>query len=222
MGTHPIFESDFDCLTDFRNGYIPGLSPQTSRYRWQTAPDSQEAQVRVWPTGVYDETGAAECSLCSNARWKHQIPSAPTRSGFVLVGDRGDWPQSAHHRRCLQRVKQRIGANQDAGQGRHRDNRFHPLPPVVRVALRRKKNAKLTEEEEQAINGKKSASAQKKFDERKKTAEVSAQLVEQFQQGRLIARIASRPGQCGRADGYILEGKELEFYARKLKAKKTK
>merc|ERR1711979_112542 len=90
------------------------------------------------------------------------------------------------------------------------------------TALGRKKNAKLTEEEEQAINGKKSASAQKKFDERKKTAEVSAQLVEQFQQGRLIARIASRPGHCGRADGYILEGKELEFYARKLKAKKTK
>uniref|UniRef100_H3AC18 40S ribosomal protein S8 n=1 Tax=Latimeria chalumnae TaxID=7897 RepID=H3AC18_LATCH len=26
------------------------------------------------------------------------------------------------------------------------------------------------------------------------------------------ACIASRPGQCGRADGYVLEGKELEFY----------
>lgn len=36
------------------------------------------------------------------------------------------------------------------------------------------------------------------------------------------ACIASRPGQCGRADGYILEGKELEFYSRKIKAKKGK
>lgn len=36
------------------------------------------------------------------------------------------------------------------------------------------------------------------------------------------ACIASRPGQCGRADGYVLEGKELEFYLRKIKAKKGK
>uniref|UniRef100_A0A2K5PNA6 40S ribosomal protein S8 n=1 Tax=Cebus imitator TaxID=2715852 RepID=A0A2K5PNA6_CEBIM len=34
--------------------------------------------------------------------------------------------------------------------------------------------------------------------------------------------IASRPGQCGRADGYVLEGKELEFYLRKIKARKGK
>ena len=36
------------------------------------------------------------------------------------------------------------------------------------------------------------------------------------------ACLASRPGQVGRADGYILEGKELEFYLRKIKAKKGK
>ena len=40
--------------------------------------------------------------------------------------------------------------------------------------------------------------------------------------GRLLAAIASRPGQCGRADGYILEGKELEFYQRRLQRKKGK
>merc|ERR1711935_1130144 len=34
--------------------------------------------------------------------------------------------------------------------------------------------------------------------------------------------LGSRPGQTGRCDGYILEGKELDFYVRKLKAKKTK
>lgn len=37
-----------------------------------------------------------------------------------------------------------------------------------------------------------------------------------------IACLSSRPGQVGRADGYILEGKELEFYLRKIKAKKGK
>merc|ERR1712216_7600 len=41
-------------------------------------------------------------------------------------------------------------------------------------------------------------------------------LEEQFASGRLLACIASRPGQSGRADGYILEGEELAFYERKL------
>ena len=45
---------------------------------------------------------------------------------------------------------------------------------------------------------------------------------DQFATGRLFAAIASRPGQCGRADGYILEGKELEFYTRKMAKKKGK
>ena len=43
---------------------------------------------------------------------------------------------------------------------------------------------------------------------------------EQFQGGRLLACIASRPGQSGRADGYILEGEELQFYKKKLERKK--
>merc|ERR1712026_600561 len=89
-------------------------------------------------------------------------------------------------------------------------------------ALGRKKNAKLSEEEEALFNGPKSAAVQKKLDARRKEAEVAAALVEQFSQGRLLARIASRPGQTGRCDGYILEGKELDFYVRKLKAKKSK
>jgi len=32
----------------------------------------------------------------------------------------------------------------------------------------------------------------------------------------------SRPGQCGRADGYILEGEELSFYLRKMMKKQKK
>ena len=37
--------------------------------------------------------------------------------------------------------------------------------------------------------------------------------------GRLYACITSRPGQVGKADGYLLEGKELEFYVKKLEKK---
>merc|ERR1711879_95355 len=37
--------------------------------------------------------------------------------------------------------------------------------------------------------------------------------------GSILARITSRPGQMGRCDGVILEGKELDFYARHIKKK---
>merc|ERR1711998_354454 len=42
----------------------------------------------------------------------------------------------------------------------------------------------------------------------------------QFDTGRLLACISSRPGQCGRCDGYVLEGKELEFYVKRMARKK--
>lgn len=51
-------------------------------------------------------------------------------------------------------------------------------------------------------------------------ATVDPLLDDQFSMGRLYAIITSRPGQSGRADGYILEGKELEFYLKKIKQKK--
>ena len=41
-----------------------------------------------------------------------------------------------------------------------------------------------------------------------------------FDTGRLLACVSSRPGQCGRVDGYVLEGKELEFYVKKMARKK--
>jgi len=45
-------------------------------------------------------------------------------------------------------------------------------------------------------------------------------LAEQFATGRLLAALSSKPGQVGRADGYILEADELEFYLKKMSAKK--
>merc|ERR1712198_479248 len=86
--------------------------------------------------------------------------------------------------------------------------------------LGRKKGANLTEEEASHINKKRSNKTALKFKERQKTAAVEQALEDQFMTGRVLASISSRPGQCGRADGYILEGKELEFYLRKIKAKK--
>jgi small subunit ribosomal protein S8e len=38
--------------------------------------------------------------------------------------------------------------------------------------------------------------------------------------GRILASISSRPGQSGRCDGYLLEGKELEFYIKKIEKKR--
>ena len=37
--------------------------------------------------------------------------------------------------------------------------------------------------------------------------------------GKLLACITSRPGQSGRCDGYLLEGKELDFYSKKIEKK---
>ncbi|KAK0461229.1 ribosomal protein S8e/ribosomal biogenesis NSA2 [Desarmillaria tabescens] len=60
------------------------------------------------------------------------------------------------------------------------------------------------------------------LEERKKDAKVDPLLESQFAAGRLYAAISSRPGQSGRADGYILEGRELEFYLRKIRTGKQK
>lgn len=90
------------------------------------------------------------------------------------------------------------------------------------LPLVKKKSGKLTEAEEARLNKKRSKKVQKKYKLRQKHAKVEPALEEQFHTSRLLACLASRPGQCGRADGYILEGKELEFYLRKIKAKKGK
>lgn len=57
---------------------------------------------------------------------------------------------------------------------------------------------------------KKSNHVKRTLAERQKQAKIDPLLESQFSAGRLYASISSRPGQSGRADGYILEGKELE------------
>ncbi|CAE7254470.1 RpS8, partial [Symbiodinium sp. KB8] len=74
--------------------------------------------------------------------------------------------------------------------------------------------------QEQPTPAEVSAADKETVEARRKVMELDTKLNEQFVTGRLYAAISSRPGQSGRADGYILEGKELEFYTRKLAQKK--
>merc|ERR1712071_524174 len=90
------------------------------------------------------------------------------------------------------------------------------------IPLNRKKGTKMTAEEELALNIPRSKKTDKKYKLRQRVAKIETSLDEQFLTGRLLAAVSSRPGQCGRADGYILEGKELEFYLKKMKPKKGK
>ena len=57
---------------------------------------------------------------------------------------------------------------------------------------------------------------------RRKVLELDPKMRELLVNNRLLARITSRPGQSGRADGQILEGEELDFYLKALNKKKGK
>ena len=67
---------------------------------------------------------------------------------------------------------------------------------------------------------KKSERAKARVTDRQKDRVIDAKVADQFNQMRLYAVIGSRPGQSGRADGYILEGRELEFYSKKINERK--
>ena len=79
-----------------------------------------------------------------------------------------------------------------------------------------KKAAKTEGEEE-----KKSASVVRKQEKNARNRVIDSHVADQFKAGRLYAAVSSRPGQCGRCDGYILEGRELEFYLKKMQKKKS-
>jgi len=79
---------------------------------------------------------------------------------------------------------------------------------------------KNTEETKFEVGSKKVQSKRSK--NREMRPESESVFSRQFNSGRLFACISSRPGQCGRADGYVLEDKELAFYVRKMNVKKRK
>jgi small subunit ribosomal protein S8e len=81
------------------------------------------------------------------------------------------------------------------------------------LGRRRQQQQGKTEEET-----KKSKSVENKQKERfGKGGKVDPALERQFEASRLYAVVASRPGQSGRCDGYVLEGEELTFYQRAIK-----
>lgn len=67
-----------------------------------------------------------------------------------------------------------------------------------------------------------SAEEKKKIQNRRKKQRLPENLEKQLQNGKLMARVMAAPGQVGQADGYILEGEELDFYAQKIADKKKK
>ena len=82
-------------------------------------------------------------------------------------------------------------------------------------------NKKKIEESNKAREAtKQSGSVKRKLEARQKDRVLDQKVADQFNSGRLYAVISSRPGQSGRVDGYILEGKELEFYLKKMERKK--
>ena len=88
------------------------------------------------------------------------------------------------------------------------------------VELGKKKVKEAAAEEGKVEEKKRSKHVQAILAKRQATRIIDPHVAEQFNAGRLLACIASRPGQSGRVDGYILEGKELEFYVRKMEKKK--
>ncbi len=89
------------------------------------------------------------------------------------------------------------------------------------VELGKKKQKEVAADAEKQEEKKKKSGHVLAVLKRRQTGRVIDQNVaEQFNAGRLLACVSSRPGQSGRADGYILEGKELEFYVKRMDKKK--
>jgi len=88
-----------------------------------------------------------------------------------------------------------------------------------RQFIKEKYDVNLTKKEEEEAVTKRSRHCQRKKEKAREGLELEDQVKQQIKNGRLLACISSRPGQCGRADGYILEGSELDFYRKKMSKK---
>lgn len=62
----------------------------------------------------------------------------------------------------------------------------------------------IQEAETAAEEVKKSNHVVRKLEKRQQNRKLDSHIEEQFGSGRLLACISSRPGQCGRADGYVM------------------
>lgn len=90
-----------------------------------------------------------------------------------------------------------------------------------RQFIKEKYNLNLTKKEEEEAVVARSKHVQRKQEKRLATLDLDDYVKQQIKNGRLFACISSRPGQCGRADGYILEGQELDFYRKRMSKRKN-
>jgi len=90
-----------------------------------------------------------------------------------------------------------------------------------RQFLKDKYDINLTKKEEEETAVKRSRHVQRKKEKAREAMDLEDYVKQQVKNGRLLACISSRPGQCGRADGYILEGQELDFYRKKMSKRKN-
>jgi len=93
-----------------------------------------------------------------------------------------------------------------------------------RVWYRNHYNIDITRNGAEKLDFKKDVSTEEraKIEKRQKEQVLPENILRQLQQGRILARVTAKPGQVGRADGYILEAEELEFYEQKIRDKKKK
>lgn len=83
----------------------------------------------------------------------------------------------------------------------------------VKIGIKKGMKAPPSEDKKQSDHLK------RKMASRQKRRTLDPLLDHQFSGGRILAKITSRPGQCGRCDGVILEGKELVFYQKQMHKK---
>jgi small subunit ribosomal protein S8e len=85
----------------------------------------------------------------------------------------------------------------------------------------KKATKKATKDSAKFNVNKASASLKRKWAHRAKTHKIEKAIEDQLKLGRVLARLSTRPGQNGRADGVLLEGAELQFYLKRLEKKKN-
>ena len=86
----------------------------------------------------------------------------------------------------------------------------------IDLTLKKKKKADAKKEGEKLTEN-----VKRRWASRAKGRVLEKALADQIRNGKVLARISSRPGQVGKANGYILEGAELAFYQRKMQKKKS-
>ena len=89
-----------------------------------------------------------------------------------------------------------------------------------KAAVSKNKKAKKSVAASKFDVNKASAALKRKWAFRNRSHKIEKAVEDQLKLGRMLAKITTRPGQHGRADGVVLEGAELAFYSKKLESKK--